>query len=123
MSSSDGKRPLQKVVVGVLFIAGVVVALRGLIQSDDFTSVVGCILMVIGAVNFFREVKRDGLLAKNYAWYKKTYPQAVNPAGQAACFVCNSSRLHTKNMMNQTYLREHHCGNCGQSLYYSPEKN
>lgn len=74
-------------------------------------------------MRLFKEFKIQKMLAKNYAWYKENYPQAVDAKGQTSCFECKSMRIHAKNLINKTYVRQHHCGNCEKTLYYSPEKH
>ena len=60
--------------------------------------------------------------ANNYERYTKDHPAQVSPRG-VTCFKCNSPKIHTKNLMQGTFTREHHCGQCGTTLYYSPEQN
>ena len=35
----------------------------------------------------------------------------------------NNCTKYTKNLMQGSFTREHHCGQCGTTLYYSPEQN
>ncbi len=58
----------------------------------------------------------------NYERYAKDYPAHVTANG-VTCFQCKSSKIHTKNLMQGSFTREHHCGQCGTTLYYSPERN
>jgi len=60
-------------------------------------------------------------IAKNYEWYKKTYPQHVAPDGRIKCFNCGSTRIHAHKRMNHSYVRDHFCTQCGTTLYHSPE--
>ncbi len=57
-----------------------------------------------------------------YERYVQDNPQCAGPRG-VTCFKCQSPRIHTKNLMQRTYTREHHCGQCGTTLYYSSEQN
>lgn len=58
---------------------------------------------------------------KNYEWYKSTHPQLVKN-NRVSCFRCNHNRIHVRGLMQRTYVREHFCVQCGETLYYSPEK-
>lgn len=106
----------------VVICFGLGLSLYGFITTDKIFFWFGVIIAAIGVLRLIKEFQIQKMLAKNYSWYKKQYPKAVDEKGQASCFECNSKRIHTKNLMNQTYVREHHCGNCGKTLYYSPEK-
>lgn len=57
---------------------------------------------------------------KTYSEYIKLNPQQIRN-GRVACNRCQSSDVRTKALMNKTYHREHYCGLCGATLYYSPE--
>ena len=57
-----------------------------------------------------------------YERYAKDYPAYVTANG-VTCFQCKSPKVHTKNLMRGSFTREHHCGQCGTTLYYSPERN
>ena len=58
----------------------------------------------------------------NYTKYAKDHPAHVTDRG-VTCFQCKSPKIHTKNLMQGSFTREHHCGQCGTTLYYSPEQN
>ena len=60
--------------------------------------------------------------ANNYTKYAKDHPAHVTDRG-VTCFQCKSPKIHTKNLMQGSFTREHHCGQCGTTLYYSPEQN
>jgi len=64
--------------------------------------------------------KRARMKSMNYAWYRRSYAGCfVN--GRPTCYACGNNRIHTKNLMQGTYLREHFCSQCGEALYYSEE--
>ncbi|KVD08047.1 hypothetical protein WI80_14655 [Burkholderia ubonensis] len=66
----------------------------------------------------WRRVER--MRAKNYQWYRATYPDAMR-GNRVACYSCGNDRVHVRNVMQRTFMREHFCSQCGESLYYSPE--
>lgn len=105
---------------GVLSCVGMGIVLTGLTR-DKVQIPLGGVMFLIGLSLIYRNLKIKSLREKNFEWYRSTYPNAVDGKGQTKCFKCDSNRVHTKNLMNQTFTREHHCGNCGQTLYYSPE--
>lgn len=57
----------------------------------------------------------------NYTWYKETHPLNVTPNG-VTCHACGSRKIHVRALMRQTYHLAHMCGQCGETLYYTPEK-
>ena len=55
-----------------------------------------------------------------YDWYRKTYPENMK-GNRISCHHCGGMRVATHRVMNQTYMREHFCPQCGTTLYFSPE--
>ncbi|MDT6992072.1 hypothetical protein [Burkholderia cenocepacia] len=76
----------------------------------------GFFLLIVG-MNW-RRIKR--MRAKNYQWYRTTHPNAVR-GNRVACHSCGNDRIQVRNVMQRTFMREHFCSQCGESLYYSPE--
>ena len=66
--------------------------------------------------------RAEHFASHNYERYAKDYPAHVTANG-VTCFQCKSPKIHTKNLMQGSFTREHHCGQCGTTLYYSPERN
>jgi len=59
---------------------------------------------------------------KTFDWYRNQYPKNVQPDG-VTCWNCGSRNIKVRGLQDRTYHREHACGRCGQTLYYSPEGN
>jgi ABC-type nickel/cobalt efflux system permease component RcnA len=78
--------------------------------------IVGVAVLII--VTNMKRMKR--MRAKNYQWYLATYPDAVK-GKRVACHSCGHDHVQVRNVMQRTFMREHFCGQCGESLYYSPE--
>ena len=68
------------------------------------------------------QTRMEHYAANNYTKYAKDHPAHVTDRG-VTCFQCKSPKIHTKNLMQGSFTREHHCGQCGTTLYYSPEQN
>jgi hypothetical protein len=80
-------------------------------------------LLIIGVPVFLitTRVRRNRRMkAKNYRWYRMQYPQAIR-GDRVACHSCGSTHIQVRNVMQRSFMREHFCGQCGESLYYSPE--
>lgn len=57
----------------------------------------------------------------SYTWYRATFPETINSKGRVECRHCGGN-VHTKNLMNRTFMRVHVCDQCGETLYFSKEK-
>lgn len=68
----------------------------------------------------FHFFKMNRLLEKNYQWYRQQYPESIL-GKKVLCNSCGSDSVRVRGLMQQTYMREHFCGRCGQVLYFSPE--
>ncbi|WP_144267272.1 hypothetical protein [Comamonas thiooxydans] len=118
MSKASTSNNVQ-IIVGAIFAIGAgILAISGRQSGElSFYSVMGFIGLVMVVVGFYR---RERLL-QDYAWYKVNHPKSVDDTGKVKCYSCGSSNVKTKNLMNHTYTRDHHCGNCGTHLFYSSE--
>jgi predicted SprT family Zn-dependent metalloprotease len=86
-----------------------------------FALAIPLFIVVVAVVIVTANVKRmKRMRAKNYQWYRATYPAAVKGT-RVACHSCGHDRIQVRNVMQRTFMREHFCGQCGESLYYSPE--
>ena len=81
-------------------------------------AVVVVFIVVADAVQ--RSSYLDKLKKQDYTWYRNQYPEAMRN-GRIVCRQCQSRAIRVRGLMNRTYMREHFCGECGATLYYSPE--
>ena len=79
------------------------------------------VLTIIIGGAIYKKNKIAKLRAQDYDTYKRLYP-AHFKNGRISCFKCNSTHIQTRSLMEKMYTRVHFCGQCGESLYYSPEK-
>lgn len=55
-----------------------------------------------------------------FQWYVGSFPSFFRNQ-RVYCYACNAGKIHTRNLMNHTYTREHFCAQCGSTLYFSSE--
>ncbi|WP_162050282.1 hypothetical protein [Fluviibacter phosphoraccumulans] len=72
--------------------------------------------IVYFGVNAYKQ--RQEFAKMNYDWYVAHVP-LVN--GKVVCRYCGSNKTLVKNGRNNSNIRTHYCGQCGQGLYYSLE--
>lgn len=85
----------------------------------------GIPLLIIAAViaGFSQLRVQKAVWAKHtFAWYRETFPAHAHPNGHVSCRHCGSHKTNVRNLMNRTFMRVHSCSQCGETLYYSPEK-
>lgn len=80
-------------------------------------SLVACMAVLALVVNYRRWSKIRG---KDYEWYAATYPDHCKN-GEVTCLKCGRRSVRVRGLGQHAYTREHLCGNCGQTLFYSPE--
>lgn len=112
-------------VIGAIFIWIVSsILLLCLVGGKDMIYVLPIILLispallirsVIGSWREFAKYERQ-----NYGWYIQTYPSCFRQ-NRVHCYSCKSGKVHTRNLFNRTYTREHFCAQCGTTLYFSRE--
>lgn len=76
---------------------------------------------ILAAIVYFvikSHKQREELAKMNYDWYVEHVP-LVN--GKVVCRYCGSNKTLVKNGRNNSNIRTHYCGQCGQGLYYSLE--
>ena len=66
------------------------------------------------------EERRKELRERNFFWYSALHPECTS-GKRVLCNVCKSDSVRIRGLMQGTYTREHFCGRCGETLYYSPE--
>lgn len=81
------------------------------------------VLLLVGSavlITFSHHRRVSKLKKMDYKWYRSKYPSSLRN-GQLTCHGCQSNQVHTRNLMNRTFMREHFCSQCGETLFYSPE--
>lgn len=104
------------VVTSVLILFGLSDVLPTITLAIIF--IVSPLLCILFAVNMWR--KFDRYEKQNYHWYIQTHPESFRQ-NRVYCHSCNSGKVHTRNLFNRTFTREHFCSQCGTTLYFSPE--
>jgi hypothetical protein len=90
-------------------------------DSSVMLTILGVIFVIAGLVNMVTSVRRiNKFQKKTYQWYKATHPLNID-GNRVTCFSCGGGRIHVRSLMNHTYHRDHFCGDCGTTLYFSPE--
>ena len=64
--------------------------------------------------------KRSQMKERNFDWYRSTYSSNFRN-GRVTCHKCECDRINARALLRHTYMREHFCTQCGETLYYSPE--
>jgi hypothetical protein len=100
-----------------LFSFGILSALRQG-WNGGFLILIGGVMCASGVYSYRRIARFE---EQDFAWYKQTYPQFSSTNGRVRCRECKSSLLRVRGLMQHTYTREHFCGQCGTTLYFSPE--
>lgn len=83
-------------------------------------ALVGVIFMPLAAMQLRRQ--RVIWASHTYDWYRSTFPQHAHAKGRISCRHCGGEHIRTERLLKQTYMRVHTCGQCGETLYFSPEK-
>jgi hypothetical protein len=94
-----------------------------LFRLNEVSLAVGCGFIGIPLLIMLQILKQLSLFEKmSYKWYTDTYPEHVK-GNRVSCFACGNARIQVRALMNQTYHRAHICAQCGETLYYSPERS
>lgn len=80
-------------------------------------------LVTLGFVSHVRERLRHIRLMReraklNYDWYREQHPNLVK-SGKVECYKCSATNVQVRIVRSDIYLREHACGQCGETLYFS----
>ncbi|WP_344762996.1 hypothetical protein [Actimicrobium antarcticum] len=78
------------------------------------------ILLVVNASKANKKHAKN-LESHSYSWYKNNFPES-SENGRIHCRFCGDHRISVRNLMNGTFVRSHSCVQCGETLYYSPER-
>ncbi len=111
---------VKKKSISFFIVFTIIVGLITLDGSQAGRIAFACAVGFAGLVVFFKIRRWSHMNAKNYDWYRQSYPNACR-SDHVVCHKCQSHRIQAKNVMQQMYMREHFCGQCGETLYYSPE--
>ena len=119
-----------KIFAGVLVVIGCALALAGIVKGTTSGIVLGPPLIFAAILLFGRTRLAEQLEyarfakfeRKTFDWYVRSNPGSLRN-GQVLCRHCGSGRISTKAVHERTYHREHHCVQCGKTLYYSSEQN
>lgn len=83
------------------------------------------ILLILGLGLAFKGFSWHAQIRKfeerNLEWFKKNHTNSCGENGQISCPSCKSNQVRVRGLMQNTYTREHSCGACGTTLFYSPE--
>lgn len=115
MQSLDSSKPVDwgdlvfSVLFGSIFGSGVLMAIIHIINE------------IVGGPGSRRRLKQHWA-KHSYAWYRSTFPAHAHANGRVTCRHCGGDKLRVTNLMKQTYMRVHNCAQCGETLYYTPEK-
>lgn len=92
--------------MGAGFVAGLVLSLAALIP-----------VAIVGAI------RQKAVWSKHtFDWYRNTFPAHAHAQGRVSCRHCGGHHVRAERLMNKTFMRVHSCGQCGKTLYYSPEQ-
>lgn len=58
----------------------------------------------------------------SYAWYRASFPSHIHDKGRVSCRHCENPQVQVRNLMHSSFMRAHICTQCGQTLYFSPER-
>lgn len=118
------RRKFLKLIGFVFGFAGLVLLLgaaflmsRGDTTGSLFWLLFGGVLSLAGFRQYFRLNRFE---KRNFEWYKRTYPESCERR-RVACTSCEGTHIRVRGLMQHSYTREHFCGTCGKTLYYSPE--
>jgi hypothetical protein len=78
----------------------------------------GGIWAAVGLSRYFRINKFEN---RSFEWYRRKHPELCGSNGRVSCKNCNGKQIRARGLMQHSYTREHFCGVCGTTLYYTPE--
>lgn len=123
----------KQMIVGGVFMSllpasFVIIGTIGSFTSNRAGALVGTIFALFGLgclMMLWRQLSRNyarmkRMRGQNFDWYRTTYASHVRN-GRVACRKCDCDRISVRQLMRHTYMREHVCTQCGETLYYSLE--
>jgi hypothetical protein len=108
----------ERVNWGDLVFAGIFAMVFG---SGVLMAIVNIVNEIVGGPGSQRRLKQHWN-QHSYAWYRSTFPEHAHANGRVSCRHCGGHKLRVTNLMKQTYMRVHNCAQCGETLYFTPEK-
>jgi hypothetical protein len=123
LESMSSPKPLLAVPAGVAIgaVFGAVLLPDGMGAGAALGLAGGIVVAVAQAFANMRKAKEIWAF-HNHAWYRATFPNHALSEGKVSCRHCGGRQIHVRNLMNQTFTRSHSCSQCGETLYFSPEK-
>lgn len=123
---------VKQLLASALFF-GIVAAVRAVDENIFSAAAVGFVVgffvpipfyIVIAILKSFPYRKhRKAVWAKHtFNWYRDAFPEHAHANGHVSCRHCGSHKTQVRNLMERTYMRLHSCSQCGETLYFSPEK-
>jgi hypothetical protein len=104
--------------VGVLILIGSLWSLISGEAGGAFGILFGGIWTFAGLYSYARIRKFE---ERNFEWFRRTHPNSCGDNGRISCPSCNAHKIQVRGLMQHSYTREHFCGACGTTLYYTPE--
>jgi ribosomal protein S27AE len=105
-------------------IIGMLLRYVGPLSDVKYVFILAASAGVVAVIFTLRELQQITAIERKstmtFEWYKTTSPASVTRVG-VICSKCGGDRVHVRNLMGHTYLREHFCVRCGHTLYYSSE--
>ncbi|WP_180187938.1 hypothetical protein [Achromobacter insuavis] len=101
----------------LIFLVSIHYLVNGLIGAL-FGLLFGAVWMIAGFGQYFRINRFE---RRNFDWYRHKHPQSYGANGRVSCAKCNGKHIRVRGLMQRSYTREHFCGTCGTTLYYTPE--
>ena len=112
------KRNFVKYVGFAFFVAGLGILIAAISTRQIFFILFGGIWTAAGFYQFSRIRK---LQRKDFRWYQDKHQDAVSERGKVSCYSCGNRSVRVRNLLQHTYTREHFCGECGTTLFFSKE--
>lgn len=112
------KRSFAKYMGLAFFLAGLAILLFAIPTGNVFLMLFGGVWTAGGFYQFSHMRK---LQRKNFDWYRSRHRHAVSERGKVSCYSCGNHSVRVRNLFQRTYTREHFCGDCGTTLFFSQE--
>lgn len=112
---------IMSILPGAFAVGGTVEALTGDLMPGAIFALFGVGFLVLLWSQLQQGYARmRHMQERNFDWYRASYPAHLRN-GRVTCHNCSCDRINVRALMRRTYMREHVCTQCGETLYYSPE--